>query len=79
MMKLAEGVEGSSFITAAGGNGREVGIQVAGLPGHWFTVPAKPPVGTFDVDLPTDRAMGAIGDSAVVDAFGLGAMSRGSI
>ena len=77
MMKLAEGIECSSFITAAGGNGREVGIQVAGLPGHWFTVPAKPPVGTFDVDLPTDRAMGAIGDSAVVDAFGLGAMSGG--
>ena len=77
MMKLAEGVKGSSFITAAGGNGREVGIQVAGLPGHWFTVPAKPPVGTFDFDLPTDRAMGAIGDSAVVDAFGLGAMSGG--
>ena len=77
MMKLAEGIECSSFITAAGGNGREVGIQVAGLPGHWFTVPAKPPVGTFDVDLPTDRAMGAIGDSAVVDAFGLGAMSQG--
>ncbi len=77
MMKLAEGIEGSSFITAAGGNGREVGIQVAGLPGRWFTAPAKPPVGTFDVDLPTDRAMGAIGDSAVVDAFGLGAMSQG--
>ena len=77
MMKLAEGIECSSFITAAGGNGREVGIQVAGLPGHWFTVPAKPPVGTFDFDLPTDRAMGAIGDSALVDAFGLGAMSQG--
>ena len=77
MMKLAEGVKGSSFITAAGGNGREVGIQVAGLPGRWFTVPAKPPVGTFDVDLPTDRSMGAIGDSAVVDTFGLGAMSQG--
>ncbi|HAD29293.1 MAG TPA: DUF1116 domain-containing protein, partial [Rhodobacteraceae bacterium] len=63
MMKSAEGIKGSSFITAAGGNGREVGIQVAGLPGRWFTVPAKPPVGTFDVDLPTDRSMGAIGDS----------------
>ena len=75
MMKLAEGIEGSSFVTAAGGNGREVGIQISGLPGKWFTTPASPPLGKFDVDLPADRAVGAIGDSAVVEAFGLGAMS----
>jgi hypothetical protein len=75
MMKVAEGIEGSSFVTAAGGNGREVGIQVAGLPGQWFTTPATPPMGKFDVDLPADRALGAIGDSAVVEAFGLGAMA----
>lgn len=75
MMKLAEGVEGSSFVTAAGGNGRDVGIQVSGQPGRWFTIPADPPKGKFDVDLPQDRALGAIGDSAVVEAFGLGAMA----
>lgn len=77
MMKLAEGVEGSGFVTAAGGNGLETGIQISGLPGQWFTTPATPPLGTFDVDLPKDRALGAIGDSAVVDAFGLGAMAKG--
>ena len=75
MMKLAEGIEGSSFVTAAGGNGREVGIQISGLPGQWFTTPATPPKGTFDVDLPKNRALGAIGDSALVEAFGLGAMA----
>ena len=75
MMKLAEGIDGSSFVTAAGGNGREVGIQISGLPGQWFTTPATPPKGTFDVDLPKHRALGAIGDSALVEAFGLGAMA----
>ena len=75
MMKVAEGIEGSSFITAAGGNGRDVGIQISGLPKRWFTVPASPPKGKFDIDLPHDRALGAIGDSAVVEAFGLGAMA----
>lgn len=75
MMKLAEGIQGSSFVTTAGGNGHEVGIQVSGLPGRWFTIPASPPKGRFDVDLPPDRALGAIGDSAVVEAFGLGAMA----
>ena len=74
MMKLAEGVDGSSFVTAAGGNGREIGIQISGLPGQWFTVAASAPKGKFDVDLPEDRSLGAIGDSAVVEAFGLGAM-----
>lgn len=75
MMKLAEGIEGSSFVTAAGGNGRETAIQISGLPGQWFRVQANPPIGKFDVDLPVDRALGAIGDSAVVEAFGLGAMA----
>ncbi|MFA3918454.1 YlbE family protein [Ruegeria hyattellae] len=75
MMKRAEGIEGSSFVTAAGGNGCVVGIQVSGLPGQWFTIPAGPPIGAFDVDLPWDRALGAIGDSAVIDTFGLGAMA----
>ncbi|HBN30501.1 MAG TPA: DUF1116 domain-containing protein, partial [Rhodobacteraceae bacterium] len=74
MMKLAEGVEGSSFVTAAGGNGRDTGIQISGLPGQWFTTRATPPVGKFDLELPLNRALGAIGDSALVDAFGLGAM-----
>ncbi|MCR9136084.1 MAG: DUF1116 domain-containing protein [Alphaproteobacteria bacterium] len=75
LMILASGVEGSSLVTAAGANGVEAGIQVSGCPGRWFTTPATPPVGQFDVDLPADRALGAIGDSAVVEGFGLGAMA----
>ncbi len=75
MMSRAEDVPSSGFVTAAGGNGREVGIQVSAFPGRWYTVPATPPEGAFDVDLPPSRALGAIGDSAVVDAFGLGAMA----
>ena len=74
MMIAASDVPDSAFVSAAGGNGRDVGIQVSGLPGRWFSVPASPPKGAFDVDVPEDRALGAIGDSAVVDAFGLGAM-----
>jgi hypothetical protein len=75
MMCAGEGVAGSGFITAAGGNGVEVGIQVAALPGRWFTAPSSPPVGAHDAGIPSDRALPAIGDSAVVEALGLGAMS----
>ncbi|MEO0691892.1 MAG: DUF1116 domain-containing protein, partial [Pseudomonadota bacterium] len=75
LMRLAEGIDGASLVTAAGGNGRDVGLQIAGLPGQWFTAPATPPVGRFDVDVPQERALGAIGDSAVVEGYGLGAMA----
>lgn len=75
LMRGAEGIEGSSLVTAAGGNGRDFGIQISGAPGQWVTTSAMPPLGRFDVDVPRDRAVGAIGDSAVVEAFGLGAMA----
>ena len=71
----ASGTPESSLIITAAANGRETGIQVAGLPGKWFTAPASPPHGPFDVDLPQSRALGAIGDSAIVDLLGFGAMA----
>ena len=73
-LAAAEGIDGSGLITAAGANGRMTGIQVSGLPGRWFTAEATPPRGRLS-GATSDRALGAIGDSAVVDAFGLGAMA----
>ena len=75
LMMRASGVEGSSFVTAVAGNGVDTGIQVSALPGQWFQAAAKPPNGRFDIDLPGERALPAIGDSAVVEGLGLGAMS----
>ena len=75
LMLAASGVDGSALVTAAAGNGVDSGIQVSGLPGQWFQAPAVPPRGRLDVDLPADRALPAIGDSAVVEALGLGAMA----
>ena len=76
MLMSAEGLAGSSLVIAAGGNGAQTGIKVAGLPDTWFTVKAAPPSGKFDdLDLPPTRALGAIGDSAIVDTLGFGAMA----
>ena len=69
------GERDSSLVITAGANGRETGIQIAGLPENWFTAAASPPNGEFDIDLPRSRALGAIGDSAIVDALGFGAMA----
>ena len=74
MVSAASGVAGSSLVTAAGGNGAAMGLQISGRPGEWFTAPADSPVGDTG-DYPAKRALGAIGDSAIVDALGFGAMA----
>jgi hypothetical protein len=74
MLTAAAGEPGASLVVAAGGNGRETGIQLAGLPGRWFRAPARPPRGHLG-PWPEDRALGAIGDSAIVDVLGFGAMA----
>jgi hypothetical protein len=75
IMRSAQGIAQASVVTAIGGNGFEFGVQLAGRPGHWVKVPALPPTVAAATSFITERALGAIGDSAVVDAFGLGAMS----
>ena len=75
LMSVASGIAGSSLITAMGGNGVEVGLQIAGLPDQWFTAPASPPNGQIAENIDSARRLGAIGDSAIVEALGLGAMN----
>lgn len=74
IMLAGAGIPDSSFITGAGANGIESGIQVSGRPRRWFVVPATPPIGTVEAGL-AGRALGAIGDDAVVEILGLGAMA----
>lgn len=75
MLRCAEGMPGASIVTAIGGNGIEFGVQLAGLPGRWFTAPSTPPLIPDATSHMRVCSLGAIGDSAVVDAFGLGAMA----
>lgn len=71
----AAGVAGSSLVTAAGGNGRDFGIQLAGAPGSWIVVHADPPHGPLYQGPERAQPLGAIGDSAIVDVAGFGAMA----
>ena len=73
MLLAAEGVKGSSIVTRLCADGATVGIQVAGLPGEWFTAPATPVQGPFMKGAPENpQHPPATGDSGVIDAFGLG-------
>jgi hypothetical protein len=72
----AAGVRGASVVSLIARNGTDMGIQVAGLPGRWFTAPAAPVAdallreGYGDGDAALD-----IGDSAVIECVGLGGMA----
>ena len=71
----ADEIPDCSVIVALGGNGVDVGLKISGLPDRWFTAPASPPTGSLDPGRTLEDRLGAIGDSAVVDALGLGAMT----
>ncbi len=58
-------------IAAAGGNGLHFGLKMHGE-SRWRTAPAPPPRGTRMPQHATTPALGAIGDSAVIDFCGLG-------
>ncbi|CAM4308523.1 DUF1116 domain-containing protein [Bordetella tumbae] len=58
-------------IKAAGGNGVEFGVRMAGET-RWRTVPATAPTGCFIPGHENTVVLGAIGDSAVIDFCGLG-------
>lgn len=76
LLDAPRGVAGSSLCTAFGGNGARFGLQIAGLPDRWFTAPGAPPLGKMRTPHRPETCVGAIGDSALVEAFGLGAMAQ---
>jgi hypothetical protein len=64
----------AGLVAAMGGNGHRFGFKRAGDT-VWRCVPATPPLGPVSAP---GAALPAIGDSAVVEAFGLGAMAAGT-
>ncbi|WP_137389023.1 DUF1116 domain-containing protein [Rhodoligotrophos defluvii] len=75
MLRSAEGTGNCTLVTRAGGNGENFGIQLAGRPGVWVTMPAPVPFGPVDATARDRSAVGAVGDSALVDFLGLGAQA----
>jgi len=68
----ARSVQGSSLVTALSRNGLVCGIQLAGTGDRWFTAPADTPDGSFFAPFTRADAHGDLGDSAIMEAFGLG-------
>jgi hypothetical protein len=75
-LRCAEGVPGSPLLTVIARNGVEVGIKLSGTGEQWFVGPAALPdpfalyPGFSATDMNPD-----LGDSAIVEAYGLGALA----
>jgi hypothetical protein len=73
MLDKANGIEGSSIITNIAGNGVDSAIQISGISNRWITSKA------FNIEGPGIKTGPAIidfpphiGDSGIIDAYGLG-------
>jgi len=71
----ARGTPCSSIVTAMSRNGTDFGIRVAGLGEAWFTAPVEMPQGLYFPGYSAADANPDIGDSAILEAVGLGAFA----
>ena len=68
----ASGVPGARIVTAITRNGADCAIRLAGTGTAWHRAPASDPVGGFFDGYTQGDAQPDLGDSAIVEAFGLG-------
>jgi hypothetical protein len=72
----AAGSTGSTLVTLMSRNGTDMALQLAGLPGRWFTAPAAPVQDALLREgFAAEDAALDIGDSAVLECIGLGGMA----
>jgi hypothetical protein len=74
-MDAAQGIPMSTIVTAMARNGTEVGIQVSGLPGQWFTTKAPYIKGVYYPGYTSEDANPDIGDSSITETCGIGAFA----
>lgn len=69
---LADGIKGSTIVTAIARNGVEVGIRISGLKGRWFTAPSPKVKGLYFPGFTEKNANLDLGDSAIMEVGGFG-------
>jgi Protein of unknown function (DUF1116) len=72
LMDPANGVPGSSVVTAMCRNGTDFGIRVSGTGDQWFVAPVEMPEGLYFAGYGPADANPDMGDSAIVETIGIG-------
>jgi len=71
----AREIQEGTIVTAMCRNGKEFGIRISGMGDQWFTAPVNVPKGLYFTGYSQEDANGDIGDSAIMEAYGLGGMA----
>jgi hypothetical protein len=74
-LDAARGVPGSTLVTVMARNGTEVGIQLSGMDGQWFTAKAPMVKGKYFPGRTAEDANPDMGDSAITETAGIGAFA----
>jgi Protein of unknown function (DUF1116) len=72
MTDPANGIPGSTIVTAMSRNGTDFGVRVSGAGERWFTAPVEMPKGLYFPGYSERDANPDMGDSAIVETIGLG-------
>jgi hypothetical protein len=72
MTDPADGIEGSTIVTAMCRNGTDFGIRISGTGETWYTAPVEMPTGLYFPGYSEKDANPDMGDSAIVETVGLG-------
>lgn len=75
VMDYAATITEGTIVTALSRNGYEFGIKVSGLGDKWYTAPVNTPEGLFFTGYTQEDACADMGDSAITETFGVGAMA----
>lgn len=75
IVDCARKVTGGTVVTTMARNGQNFGVRISGMGDDWFTAPVNTPNGLYFTGYSADDANPDIGDSAITETVGVGAMA----
>lgn len=78
IMDPAKNIPDSTVVTTMSRNGTNFGIKISALGEQWFEAPVNNPKGLYFPGYSEEDANPDIGDSAIVETFGIGGFAMGS-
>ncbi|GER80106.1 acyl-CoA synthetase FdrA [Candidatus Denitrolinea symbiosum] len=74
IVDYARKIQEGTVVTTMTRNGKDFGIRIAGMGDDWFTAPVNTPHGLYFTGYTEEDANPDIGDSAITETVGVGAM-----
>ncbi len=75
IVDCARKVTSGTIVTTMARNGQNFGVRISGMGDEWFTAPVNTPNGLYFTGYSADDANPDIGDSAITETVGVGAMA----